>query len=217
MAFEKIHQVHKSFRLTIDKEIHVRIFHPDDAEELFMLLERNRERLRPWIHPSALPDTLKATRIYTIECFFYALDDPSDALLYDYFDELDCYFSPDNRPLEMGIWMNGCLAGEITLTRLMDSCTAVEFGYWLTEEMVGRGIISRCVGALMDHAVAQMGIERFIIGCAINNLRSRAIPERLGYRLQATIPNGEIVGENIYDRVIYGIRSDDWRERRNTN
>jgi ribosomal-protein-serine acetyltransferase len=69
----------------------------------------------------------------------------------------------------------------------------------------------------MDYAIDEMGIQRFVIGCAANNQRSRAVPERLGYRLHVTQPNGEVVGEFVYDRAIYGILSTAWHERRKAN
>ena len=37
------------FNLTVDPNIHLRTFHPDDAGEIFNLMERNRARLRPWM------------------------------------------------------------------------------------------------------------------------------------------------------------------------
>lgn len=198
------------FYLTIDQEISVRTLHPDDSNELFELLELNRSRLRPWIHPSALPGTLAAARKYTIECFFGSLDDPFLAMeIYpDYFEEVIPYFPPDHPPLEMGIWVKSRLAGVVTLSFLSDS--AAEFGYWITKEMEGQGIVTRCVGALMDYAIGHLQVERFVIGCAVNNSRSRAVPERLGFGLHTTIPNGEVVGELIYDRVIYEIYSKVW-------
>jgi ribosomal-protein-serine acetyltransferase len=69
----------------------------------------------------------------------------------------------------------------------------------------------------MDYAIDNMGIQRFIIGCAANNQRSRAVPERLGYRLHVTQPNGEVVDEFVYDRAIYGIKSAVWREQNKGN
>lgn len=194
----------------------MRTLHPNDAEELFQLLEQNRLRLRPWIHPSALPETAAATRRFTIECFFNSLGDPHMAMdqFSDYFQELDQYFPLVNPPMEMGIWKDNKLVGEIMLSRLQDSYTAAEFGYWLDGGQEGRGIVTRCVGALMDYAITNMGVERFVIGCAVDNLRSRAIPERLGYRLHATIPHGEVVGQFVYDRVIYGMPSSAWLERK---
>lgn len=200
------------FTLTVDKDISVRTLHPDDAEALFELLEKNRSRLKPWVDPSALPETLPATRRYTIECFFNSID-PMDAMHQypEYFSELEGYFPSSSPAKELGIWVNDTLSGVVNLSRTEDSDTAAEFGYWVAEEMEGKGVITRCVRALMNYAIDNMGIHRFVIGCAANNYRSRAVAERLGYRLYVTKPNGEVVGEFVYDRTIYGIRSSQWR------
>ncbi len=139
-------------------------------------------------------------------------------LLHDhYFQELDHYFPPLNPPMEMGIWAKGVLAGMVSMSRLQDSVSAAEFGYWISAEQEGKGIITRSVSALMDYAIQELKIQRFMIGCAVNNPRSRAVPESLGYRLHTTQPNGEIVGEFVYDRAIYGIRSTAWCKRNKVN
>ena len=52
------------------------------------------------------------------------------------------------------------------------SPTALEFDYWITEEHEGKGIITRCISTLMDYAIDEMGIQRFVIGCE---------PMKLGY------------------------------------
>ena len=200
------------FQLTVDNEITVRTLRPDDAEALFRLLERNRLRLRPWIDPSSLPETAKATRIFAIECYLGSLD-PLTASETPYIDEVRPYYPPSHPPMEMGIWFRGNLVGEIALSTLEDNSTAAEFGYWIDADHEGKGLVTRCIRALMEHAIDSMAIERFVIGCALQNQHSRAIPERLGYHLQATIPNGEVVGEFTYDRVVYEIRSTEWRSR----
>ena len=204
------------FTLTVDHEISIRTLHPDDAEGLFQLVERNRSRLRPWIGSSSLPETAKITRIYTIECYLGSLD-PLTAIDTPYIDEVRPYFPPPHPPMDMGIWFSGELAGVITLSILEDSDTAAEFGYWIDGKHEGKGIVTRCVRALMDYAIDNLGMERFIIGCARNNLRSCAVPERLGYRLQAILPNGEVVGEFVYDRAVYEIQSTEWRLRKKAN
>jgi ribosomal-protein-serine acetyltransferase len=202
-----------TFNLKVDEEIQLRNIHPDDAEALFDLMERNRARLRPWIHPSSLPETAKAARLFTVKCLFNFYGDPTGPSELDqYFHELEFYFPPSHRPLDLGIWFHDELAGAIMMSRLEDSSTALEFGYWITAEHEGKGIITRCVSALMDYAIDEMDIQRFVIGCAVNNQRSRAVPERLGYRLHVTQPNGEVVGEFVYDRAIYGIRSSDYKK-----
>jgi ribosomal-protein-serine acetyltransferase len=203
------------FYLAIDRDIQIHTLHPDDAFILFRLVERNRSRLRPWVHPSALPETIKDARKLTIESFFNSLADPMDALseYYDFFQELDHYIPLSNPAMEMGIWVNDALVGEIMLARLPDNYTEAELGYWIDGEREGQGIVTRCVCGLMDYAIDNLGMARFIIGCAVDNLRSRAIPERLGYRLQARVPGGEVVGDAVYDRVIYEMQSAFWREQ----
>ncbi|HET8707475.1 MAG TPA: GNAT family protein, partial [Pseudomonadales bacterium] len=201
------------FTLNVDQEIILRTIHPDGAAALFALMEKNRARLRPWIDPSALPETAAATRKYAIECYFNWIGS-DEAFGTDYFAELDGFFPPYPAPLEMCIRFRDELVGVITLSRLSDSVTAAEFGYWISAEKEGQGIITRCVSALMDYAIDHMGIQRFVIGCAVDNLRSRRVPERLGYRKHVIIPKGEVVGEFVYDRIIYGIRSSEWQKNK---
>jgi len=201
------------FNLTVDKQMSLCTFHPNDAEALFRLLEQNRARLRPWMDPSALPETAKATRIFTIARYFGSLD-PLTAIHSPHFEEVGHYFPPADPPMKMGLWVGDNLAGDVTLSLLKDSQAAAEFGYLITEQQEGKGIILRCIHSLMDYAIDKLKIERFVIGCALNNQRSRAVAERLGYHLPTTIPHGEVVGEFIYDRVVYGIGSTAWRERK---
>ena len=86
------------FNLKIDEELYLRNIHPDDAEALFELLEQNRARLRPWIHPSSLPETAKATRLFTIHCLFNYYGDPTGPSELDqYYPELESYFPPAHR------------------------------------------------------------------------------------------------------------------------
>lgn len=60
---------------------------------------------------------------------------------------------------------------------------ALEIGYWLRTEATGRGIMSRCVARVGALALALPGIERVEIRCDAANVRSSAIPARLGYRM----------------------------------
>jgi RimJ/RimL family protein N-acetyltransferase len=59
----------------------------------------------------------------------------------------------------------------------------VELGYWLTADAEGRGIMTAVASALTDVALQLAGIVRVEIHCDAANLRSQAVPRRLGYRL----------------------------------
>lgn len=60
---------------------------------------------------------------------------------------------------------------------------ALEVGYWLRSDSTGRGIATACAAALTKAALALPQIVRVEIHCDEANVRSAAIPQRLGYRL----------------------------------
>lgn len=60
---------------------------------------------------------------------------------------------------------------------------AIEMGYWLTHDAVGRGHATNAAGALTAAALNHCAIERIEIHCDEANLRSQKIPQRLGYVL----------------------------------
>lgn len=59
----------------------------------------------------------------------------------------------------------------------------LEIGYWCHGAHTGQGLITRCVAALTEVALALSGVDRVEIRCDIANARSAAVPKRLGYRL----------------------------------
>ncbi len=60
---------------------------------------------------------------------------------------------------------------------------ALEIGYWLRAGTTGRGVITAAARALTDAALGADGITRVEIHCDEANVRSAAVPRRLGYRL----------------------------------
>ncbi|MFC9326090.1 GNAT family N-acetyltransferase [Kitasatospora sp. NPDC057015] len=59
----------------------------------------------------------------------------------------------------------------------------LEIGYWMDHGHTGRGLATSAAGALTAAALALPGIARTEIHCDEANLRSAAVPRRLGYRL----------------------------------
>ena len=63
----------------------------------------------------------------------------------------------------------------------------LEIGYWLAPTATGRGLMTRIAGHLTDLALRLEGIERVEIHCDEANVRSAAVPRRLGYRLDRIV------------------------------
>ena len=58
---------------------------------------------------------------------------------------------------------------------------SIEIGYWLRPDAVGRGVMTAAAGALTTAALTLDGITRVEIRCDVANVRSAAIPRRLGF------------------------------------
>jgi RimJ/RimL family protein N-acetyltransferase len=59
----------------------------------------------------------------------------------------------------------------------------IEIGYWLHVDAVNRGLATSAARAMTAAALAIDGVDQAIIVCDEANLRSAAIPQRLGYTL----------------------------------
>jgi RimJ/RimL family protein N-acetyltransferase len=60
---------------------------------------------------------------------------------------------------------------------------AIEIGYWVHVDHGGRGVATALAGALTEEALALPDVDRVEIHCDEANVRSAAVPRRLGYRL----------------------------------
>ena len=84
-------------------------------------------------------------------------------------------------------------------------------GYWLARDAQGRGLITRGVAAMLDHAFGPWRLHRVEIRAAPDNARSRAVPERLGFTLEGRLRDAERHPGGFRDLVVYALLAPDWR------
>jgi ribosomal-protein-serine acetyltransferase len=87
---------------------------------------------------------------------------------------------------------------------------STSIGYWLAENRQGRGTMTEAVRALLDHAFTRWNLNRVEIRVAGGNLRSRAIPSRLGLVDEGVLREAERFGERFEDSVVYSMLAKDW-------
>jgi ribosomal-protein-serine acetyltransferase len=83
-------------------------------------------------------------------------------------------------------------------------------GYWLAGDAQGRGVMTEAVRAYVDHAFGIWKLNRVTIEAAVENARSRAVAERLGFREEGVLREVERVGERMVDHVVYAMLAADW-------
>ena len=61
------------------------------------------------------------------------------------------------------------------------------------------------VRELIDIGYFYYSLNRIDIRCAVENKRSRAIPERLGFKNEGVIRDAERIDNKYLDHVVYGL------------
>lgn len=88
-------------------------------------------------------------------------------------------------------------------------------GYWLGEKYQGKGIVTNACATLLDYAFKELGFKKVRIRCEIQNNKSQAIPEKLGFIREKTVYGEKIrYLEEILDwDMIYNCMDrEDWEK-----
>jgi RimJ/RimL family protein N-acetyltransferase len=140
------------------------VTHQHDAD-LFQAALESRAELLPWM-PWAVDLSMDAQSAYTDRALpEWAAGSPAFAITED-----------------------GVAIGVIGLTRLTDS--EYEIHYWLATDRTGQGYVSEAAQALLEWAPGALGAKRVVLHAGMENRRSLAIAERLGFTRDGELEGG---------------------------
>ena len=178
------------FSYSVNADTQMRLLEIRDADPLFALLDQSRSYLREWLPFVDGTRTAKDTQDFIQ-------------------GGLQQYAS--NNGFELGIWYRGELAGVLGLHYIHWPNRLTSIGYWMGERFQGRGIMTNACRALTDILFKEYGLNRVEIRVASQNLKSRAIPERLGFQNEGCRRQAEWLYDHYVDHVIYGMLAQDWK------
>lgn len=87
-------------------------------------------------------------------------------------------------------------------------------GYWLGQEYSGKGIMTTAVKELLEIGFSDFALNKIEIRCAQDNIKSRAIPERLGFKYEASLRKCEWLYSKYVDHAVYSILVSEYNELR---
>jgi ribosomal-protein-serine acetyltransferase len=181
------------FQLVVDAETGLELLEEQHAAELFALVDRNRESLRewlPWLDQNTSADQTRA------------------------FIRASLQQHANRNGFACGVRHRGALAGVIGLHAIDWPNRSTGLGYWLDGAQRGRGLVTKSCAVLIDHLFGELGLHRVVVECAVGNVRSCAIPERLGFSREGVLRQREWLYDHFVDHVLYAMVSTEWSERR---
>jgi ribosomal-protein-alanine N-acetyltransferase len=158
----------------------------EDADAFLRAAEASAQLHHPWYQP---PRTTAEWRDYVSRC---RTDSHSGYLIVD--------------PA------GGGLAGIATVANIIrGSFWSAHLGYAAFAPLQGRGLMSAGIGAVLDDAFGRIGLHRIEANVQPGNQASRALVERLGFRLEGFSPRYLTVAGAWRDHERWAILSDEWR------
>lgn len=148
----------------------VRPYREGDAEALFEAMNESRDHLRPWMPFADAHQTVEESRNWIIHQM-------AQWLLRD--------------DLILSIWeqSTGRYLGSTGLHPHDWGIGFFEIGYWLRASAEGYGYVTEAVQLLTNYAFDSLKANRLEIHCDELNVRSAAVPKRLGYVLEGRLRN----------------------------
>lgn len=176
------------FTRAVDDDLYLELLHDGLAAELFMAVDDSRHHLRRWLD---------------------WVDDTRQVLDTREFLRLSMAGWAEGRLLRCAIRWRGRICGSIALEGINRRIDAAEVGYWLAQDCQGHGVMSRCVVAVTEIAFVELDLHRLEIRAAEENVRSWAIPERLGWVYEGVARSAGIVDRRRLDMRVYSRLRDD--------
>ncbi|WP_040952717.1 GNAT family N-acetyltransferase [Gorillibacterium massiliense] len=178
------------FSHIISDDLHLEILEIRHSEELFSLCDNNRDYLRewlPWVDETVSVKHSKDFIQFSLNLF------------------------ANNNGFSAGIFYKDNLVGCIGLNSIDWPNKKTSIGYWLAEEHQGKGIMTRVCKVIINYVFRDLALNRVEIRAAKQNLKSRAIPEKLNFINEGIVRQAEWLYDHYVDHVIYGMLIEDWK------
>jgi RimJ/RimL family protein N-acetyltransferase len=87
---------------------------------------------------------------------------------------------------------------------------ALEIGYWIHKNYTNQGYATEASAALTKIAFEIHKVARVEIHCAIENIRSAAVPRKLGFTHEATLCKRSFANGHLSDMMVWSLFADEY-------
>lgn len=127
------------------------------------------------------------------------------------------------RMLPFAIEYEGRLVGQLTVAGITwGSMCSGHIGYWVDQDVAGRGVMPTAVALAVDHCFRSVGLHRIEVCIRPENAPSRRVVEKLGFRSEGVRPGYLHIDGAWRDHLIFALTVEEvpegmlrrWRRRR---
>lgn len=161
----------------------------EQANELFSLIENNRDFLRPWMawapYVASAQDSLRFLE--------EAISKNTSK------DSITKVIMADDR-----------IVGTVSLDEIKRNNGSASLGYWIDQRLQGRGVAYRSASHIIKLGFAELSLNKVVARCAVHNERSERLIVRLGFKEEGILRQNERVGDALYDQKIFSLLKSEW-------
>ncbi len=170
----------------------IRCWDPKDAPLLKAAVDESLDHLRPWMPWTINEPEVLQTKIDRLRKFRANFDLGRD-YIFGIFDLRE-----------------GQVIGSTGLHTVPEG-SAREIGFWIHVEHINQGLASEVTAALTKVAFEVENVDRVEIHCGPKNIRSAAIPKKLGYQYEATLKRRYVTADGEpRDTMIWSLFAPDY-------
>lgn len=175
------------FETKIDESLSLIIPDLSRAEEIFDLIDKDRNHLRtwlPWVDATCSVEDTRENLAERIKTFGTS--------------EQAAFFGT----------FNGDIVASVGFVSLKDN--EGEIGYWLLSNYGGRGLMTTFVKACIDFGFDELSLDRIVIKCAEANIKSARIPKRLSFTQMEKSKTTRTRNGSEHHTLIFTLDRNDW-------
>lgn len=175
--------------LLIRENLTLKTLHIEDAEPLFNSIRKNDQHLRQWLG--------------------WLDDDKSVDDIKKYIAE-SIKRADSNESIDFLIWQYNQIIGGVALDPISAAHKKVSLMYWLAEDAQGKGIMLDALKLVIDFIFKELKLNRIEISCAVENIKSSALPKKLGFKLEGISRQANWLYDHFVDLEVYSLLVSEW-------
>ena len=175
----------------VTPQLVIRCYDPADAIMLQSAVTESLEHLLPWMPWAAAEPEPVDAKIERLRHFRANFDLGQD-FVYG-------IFNPQENRLIGGTGLHTRIGGN-----------ALEIGYWIHRDFTHHGYATETSAALTKVAFEINKVERVEIHCAVENVRSAAVPRKLGFSHEGTLRRRSFANGHPCDQMVWSLFADEY-------